>query len=62
MRKITKFIGFRASEEERAALQRLAEREERNPSDVLRRLIRQASKEERASDRQDRGALSVSGP
>jgi len=58
----TVHVGFRVSREERAALQRLAEREERSPSDVLRRLIRHAVKEERApADRQD-AALAVSKP
>lgn len=61
MRMRTEFVGFRLAEEERAALWQLAEREERSPSDVLRRLIRSAVKEERAPDRRD-GALAVSRP
>ena len=58
----TEWIGFRASEEERAALKHLAEREERSPSDVLRRLIRQAvhTNERAPADHRQDGALTVS--
>lgn len=41
----TAFIGIRISEEERSALRRIAEREERSPSDFVRRLIRKAVNE-----------------
>jgi predicted DNA-binding protein len=60
MRIRTEMIGFRASEEDRAALKRLAEREERTQADVLRRLIQKALTEERAPDRRD-GAFVISG-
>lgn len=37
-------ISFRADEQTRNALRQLAEHEERQPSDVLRRLVREAAR------------------
>lgn len=55
------YLGVRLTPEERALLSELAQREERTPSDVVRRLIRKAAQnDERAPG--NGGALAVSRP
>lgn len=53
------YLGVRLTADERAQLERLAQREERTASDLVRRLIRQAAQTtERAP--KDGGAFAVS--
>jgi hypothetical protein len=57
--KLKNMVGTRLSDEEYTFLRQLAEREERRPADVLRRLVI-AAKKQSAPDPQDRGAFSLS--
>jgi hypothetical protein len=49
-------FGFRLSPHEKAMLRRIARRAERTPADVLRRLIRQAARDQGAGSRDARDA------
>ena len=51
----------RLNDEDYQYIRQLADQEERRPADVLRRIII-AAKKQSAPDRNDRGALVVSGP
>jgi hypothetical protein len=51
----------RLADEDYAFIRRLADQEERRPSDVLRRIVI-AAKKQTAPDRQDRGAVALTSP
>lgn len=50
----TEYIGFRASVDERALVEALAQVEERTESDVLRRLVREAARRRGLLDNPER--------